>query len=252
MIRVAIMAGGSGTRLAPVSRPDKPKQFHTLLGHRSMLADAVCLAKTAIAPRVDIIAATRHARIIDSMRMSDINLYLEDEPRNTAYTVLTYAQDMPGDDIIVFMPCDHYIPQENHFREAIRQSIILAEEGHIALIGIKPTHPDTGYGYILDRKFEEKPEEARAAELINMGALWNSGILCAKASTLIEDAKIHCPNYLDETATEELSIDHALLQKSQRIEVTPTDMLWSDVGSWAALLKGPVSIHNLLASFPWP
>src|SRR5689334_5090935 len=198
---VVIMAGGGGTRLWPLSRPDRPKPFLPLIDAETLLQHTV----RRIAPLVDemdifCVADRRYGQLIRHS-VPEIGLIVEPAARNTAAAIglATTLIDRPDDEVMVVLPADHWIDDEDAFREVIRVAADrLAAGGFdverpLVTLGVRPTHPSTDYGYLRPdtmhgRKidglrayplqgFEEKPTEVRARELINLpGIAWNAGM----------------------------------------------------------------------------
>lgn len=216
---------------------------------------------------------------------------LEPAPRNTAPAIAMaafYASAVYDEDIMLLvLPADQLIENNAAFTRAIAEAKLLAEKNHLVTFGITPTGPEIGYGYIERGKgdsvnsFIEKPDSATAATYINNGSyLWNSGIFCFKAGVFLRELELHCPemaqlaksaipadwtqatyNYveLEEktfSAIPNISIDHAVMEKSKNIVVVACDIGWNDVGSWSAMsdmvdadgsgnrLVGTIYTHN--------
>jgi mannose-1-phosphate guanylyltransferase len=276
-----IMAGGSGTRFWPLSRKNRPKQFLALAGDEPLLAATVNrLPPLARAKETFIVCGPAHAAAARKMlpKLPEQNFIVEPCARNTAPCVGLAALHVARKDprgVIVMLPADHHIAKPAAFRDAIASSADLAERGSIATIGIKPSRPETGYGYLKIgprlaakgrkgkgaahkvERFVEKPDMVTAARyLADGGYLWNSGIFAFRADVILEeirrampvlgeqldaiDAAFGKPAYrktLQRVFPEcpSISIDYGVMEKSTRIAVVPADFGWSDVGSFAAL-----------------
>lgn len=204
---------------------------------------------------------------------TDKRYILEPEGRNTAAAIAAAALDIQkrhGDDaLMLVLPADHLINNQKAFSLAVDEAVGLAKEDKLVTFGIKPTSPDTGYGYIeADHnkviRFVEKPDLERAKEYVaKRNFYWNSGMFCFKVSLLLDEMRHHCPDILEATIKtinasaggkvlgfptlnlqNELfkevpsnSIDFALLEKSNKVAIVPCDIGWSDVGSWNALTE---------------
>jgi mannose-1-phosphate guanylyltransferase len=284
-----ILSGGSGSRLWPLSRLRRPKQLLPLTGDRSLLqATALRVCDSSLFERPLVVGSARDRGQI-SQQLRDVlpdgfRLILEPVARNTAPAVLLAALAAQADDLLLIVPSDH-VMDAAAFRAAVASAKPLAEEGAFILFGVTASAPNPGYGYILPgsftggaaavRQFLEKPSATEAATLIAAGSLWNSGIVLCRAEVLIEGMKSHAPELYaaveaairGRTAGEEIapragpmrrapfiSLDYALLQKTERLKVVPVDLHWSDVGSWDALyevsreLGGAVAILGPVAT----
>jgi mannose-1-phosphate guanylyltransferase/mannose-1-phosphate guanylyltransferase/mannose-6-phosphate isomerase len=199
-------------------------------------------------------------------------IILEPIGRNTAPAVALAALAATSlDDILLVLPADHVIANVAAFLQAVQQAEALAQQDYLVTFGIVPTHPETGYGYIETgdalpgsegvkriARFVEKPDAARAAEFLKTGRhLWNSGMFVATAATMLAELEAHAPEVLQGvraavagaardgdfirleaaafTATPAISIDYAVMERTQKAAVVPAAIGWSDIGSWAAL-----------------
>jgi mannose-1-phosphate guanylyltransferase len=269
----AILSGGSGTRLWPMSTPEKPKQFLALTSDRSMFQ--LTALRTEDAERFTapiIVANARHADLIEDQLaetgIRDSAIILEPCARNTAPAIALAAIEA-GDAPILVMPSDHVIDDVSAFHAAIAAALPLVEDGWLATFGIAPTGPETGYGYIRKGeplsagvhkvgRFVEKPDRAGAEAMISDGHyLWNGGIFLFRADAFLAALEAHAPDMLvaaraamakarregarihpDDAAfaaSPSDSIDYAVLEKADRVAVVPASMGWSDVGSWDSL-----------------
>jgi mannose-1-phosphate guanylyltransferase len=276
-----IMAGGSGTRFWPLSRKDRPKQFLALAGDEPLLTATVGrLPPLAKAKETFVVCGPKHAAAARKLlpKLPEQNFIVEPCARNTAPCVGLAALHVARKDprgVIVMLPADHHIGKPAAFREALVSAADLAQRGAIATIGIKPSRPETGYGYLKIgprlaargrkgkgaahkvERFVEKPDLVTAARYLSDGGyLWNSGIFAFRADVILEeirrampvlgeqldaiDAAFGKPSYkktLQRIFPEcpSISIDYGVMEKSKRIAVVPADFGWSDVGSFAAL-----------------
>ena len=276
-----IMAGGSGTRFWPLSRKDRPKQFLPLAGDEPLLAATVTrLPPLAKAKETFVVCGPAHAAAARRMlpKLPEQNFIVEPCARNTAPCVGLAALHVARKDprgVIVMLPADHHISRPAAFRDALASAADLAQRGSVATIGIKPSRPETGYGYLKIgprlaargrkgkgaahkvERFVEKPDVVTAARyLADGGYLWNSGIFAFRADVILDeirrampvlgeqldaiDAAFGTPAYKKTLARvfpecPSISIDYGVMEKSKRIAVVPADFGWSDVGSFAAL-----------------
>jgi mannose-1-phosphate guanylyltransferase/mannose-6-phosphate isomerase len=274
-----VMSGGVGSRLWPLSREDNPKQFHALSGETSMLVKTVQrMASRQSGPvSVYLIAAERHVeRVRIDLAGHDLKGgrgIFEPVGRNTAAAVALASQvtmNERGDALVIIVPSDHVIEPVSAFWQTAEQGIAAANAGDIVVFGIKPTGPETGFGYIeagaarndgaLDvTRFVEKPDAATAENYVAAGNFyWNAGIFLFRASTMRSAFAEHAPQIwtdiasaleasetLDEVTLlpigkygniESVSVDYAIIEKSKNIAVVPASFRWNDVGSWQSLL----------------
>lgn len=268
------MAGGAGTRLWPLSREAYPKQFLTLAGEHSLLQQT-WLRIAELADRPPIVVASEAHRFIVSEHLRQVNvtpsaLLLEPSGRNTAPAVAVAALqafEMGLDPLLLVLPSDHLIEDTYQFAEAVKLAADAAEEGKLVTFGVKPTHPETGYGYIKRHlgdgiqaveQFVEKPSFAVAQDYVNSGCyVWNSGIFLFKASAYLAELRKYCPNVLalcyealkqssvdldfirlDRELFKKIpaiSVDYAVMEKTAKAVVLDIDAGWSDIGSWDSL-----------------
>jgi len=273
-----IMAGGQGTRFWPKSRRSRPKQLLNIVGDESMIKKTVNRLIPAI-PKENIYAVINISHFDETKEqtgLSDDNIIVEPMGRNTAPCIglaALYVERKDPEGVMVVLPADHHIEDEDSFLETLLVAKKAAyEKGCLVTLGIKPESPATGFGYIEKgellgnsgtkdlfsvRRFTEKPDLDTAKRFLAEGNfLWNSGIFIWKASTIIEEIKIHLPllhKGLEEirkaigTDREEkiiakvysniegISIDYGVMEKSNITAVIPSDFGWNDVGSWSSL-----------------
>jgi mannose-1-phosphate guanylyltransferase len=272
-VHAVVLAGGSGTRFWPASRRHTPKQLLPLAGR----ADEALIAATVrrieplvpadrvwISTGTSLVAATLAAL----PRVPRSHVIAEPVARNTApcigWASATIARTDP-DAIVMVLPADHFIGNESAFRDALGTAIRAAEEGWLTTIGIVPTRPETGYGYIevgdpiasgvrAVTRFVEKPTRERAEAFVAAGNyLWNGGMFFFRAGVMKAAIAEHLPvlaaglDRIDAAAAagdEErvlaevfptlpsISLDHGIMEKAKRIAVVPGDFGWNDVGSW--------------------
>ncbi|MBP8930722.1 MAG: mannose-1-phosphate guanylyltransferase/mannose-6-phosphate isomerase [Paracoccus sp.] len=276
-ITPVLLAGGSGTRLWPVSRKSFPKQFTPLIGEESLFqASARRLSGPRYgAPLVMTNADFRFivAEQLDQIQIDPEAILIEPAGRNTAPAILAAAllvAERDPDAVLLVAPSDHVVPDAEGFGRAVDLGLSAAEAGRIVTFGITPTRPETGYGYmeaegegagpLVLKRFVEKPKAEDAARMIAQGNyLWNGGIFLFAARTMIEAFKTHAPEYLapvqaalTEARTDlgflrlapepwdrlpDLSIDYAVLEKAKNLSVVRYSGHWSDLGGWDAVWR---------------
>ena len=299
-----LLAGGTGTRLWPMSRGLFPKQFMALVSSESMLAEtAQRLSGDGFNAPIAIVNDDH--RFIAGEQLRDAGtpaeaIVLEPVGRNTApaaaiAALMVIERDPEG--VMLLAPADHVIADRNAFSRAVQTALPAAREGHMVTFGIKPLRAETGYGYIERGeaitgqkgcydfvRFTEKPDSETAGTYLASGRhFWNSGIFLMRAQSLIEEMERHQPAVLKaartalSSATRDLdftrldakafgaspniSIDYAVMEKTDKGVIVPTDMGWSDVGSWAALweiskkdaegnvLRGDVMVRDVTGAY---
>jgi len=280
MLHAVVMAGGSGTRFWPKSRRDRPKQLLRLAGDRTMLQQTV----DRIAPLVDpertlIVTGADQADAVAGQlpALPSSNIVREPCPRDTAACVGLAATIVAGrdpDGTMIVMPADHVISPESAFRATVEAaaSVVDADPTAFVTFGVKPTRPETGYGYIergedlgrangvaLHRvaQFREKPDLATAERFLAEGRFaWNAGIFVWRARAILDALAAHAPNLADalarigrdlgtdrEAATlareypllDKVPIDKAVMEKAGNVRVLEVVYDWNDVGDWRAL-----------------
>ncbi|MDR1021522.1 MAG: mannose-1-phosphate guanylyltransferase/mannose-6-phosphate isomerase [Synergistaceae bacterium] len=261
-----ILAGGSGTRLWPLSREEMPKQFLALCGDSRTLLQRTALRALSFTDRdrVRVVASGKWKALVShqllAVGMNGGFIIEEPEGRNTAPAIALgmaelLASGASPDDIAIVCPSDHLIKSEENFASAVETATGAANAGNIVTFGIKPTGPDTGFGYIKTaragnpwltaREFVEKPDMERAVSFVeSRDYYWNGGIFCFRLSDMQRAFEAHfpegaaivgadrggvVPNFL---AAPKQSIDYAVMEKAANIVCVPLDAGWSDVGSW--------------------
>ena len=258
-----ILAGGSGSRLWPLSRELYPKQLLNIQNTESLLQATFDRLKKCIEPQ-NIISMTgvKHFSNV-KYQLSSIteNPIVLSEPisKNTAPAIILGSKYVmkksKTDPIILVVPSDHMIKDVKGFAETVKEGEKLAKEGKIVTFGIKPTYPETGYGYInsVNNKFVEKPNAELAKKYVEDGNyFWNGGIFMFKASVLLEEAAKCAPeiysklNAFDFSQTDEIpfteydkmpniSIDYAVMEKSDKVSMVVLKSDWNDLGSWKSI-----------------
>lgn len=268
-----VMCGGVGTRLWPASQTARPKQFLRLTGTHTMFQQTMQRVAALATARPIVIGNIQHADAIET-QLADIcveaTVLLEPCVRDSApaiaAAVVAIAQEDP-DAIAVVVASDHYIPDEAAFREAVLAATEAAQLGQIVTLGVRATHASTAYGYIKPASaagalvlpveaFVEKPGPAKAADYLDAGYVWNSGNFIFAVDTMLNEFDRHAPLVADaakrsvrdgerdghvlrlaasfQTAPK-ISLDYAVMEKTDRAAVLPVDFFWSDLGAWNAV-----------------
>lgn len=265
-----IMAGGSGERFWPLSTPERPKQFLDLeRTGRSLLQTTFDRLRPLAGDgeHLFVIAAERYAELVREQlpELPAANLLLEPVPRDTAPAIALAALELEaryGNAVMGLFPADHRVADEDAFRTALRRALWQVEQtGGVLTLGVKPSYPATGYGYIQlgeglkggayrVARFVEKPDENRAVAYLAAGNYyWNSGIFLWHTQTILEELEQFAPTILEPLRAAyqqgrvaevfvqlpKISIDYAVLERTQKAYVIPSEFGWDDLGSWLAL-----------------
>ena len=298
-----ILCGGAGSRLWPVSRELHPKPFIRLADGQSLLQKA-WLRGVALPDVAETITVTNRElffktedeyREVAGIQYKSLanSFILEPFGRNTAPAIAAAALQVAAshgeDALLLVLAADHLISDQAAFAQAVAQAMQLAAQGKLVTFGIQPETPETGYGYIeadgnTVLRFVEKPSLEKAQEYVASGNhLWNSGMFCFSAGTMLREMQLHCPAILAATRTclgqsrliqgkshtqveldpetfshvPDDSIDYAVMEKSKNVAVVPCSIGWSDIGSWSALgdltpadvqgnrIEGEVILHDV-------
>jgi len=273
---ITIMAGGVGSRFWPASTEETPKQFLDILGvGKSLIRLTYERFAKIVPPERILIVTNKKYKALTQHHLPEIperNILCEPSRNNTgpcvAYTALRLQAENP-DAVFVTAPSDHVILKEDAFLEKIETALAFAENNNaIVTLGIEPTRPDTGYGYIevesrsgnLPIKvssFKEKPDRATAVQYLESGNyFWNGGIFIWKAADLLSSFHQNAPDiiailtrdtskfnsedeqdYVDKVYpdTPSISVDYAILEKADNVYTLPADIGWSDLGTWNSL-----------------
>ena len=255
-----IMAGGKGERFWPLSREKHPKQFLKIKGNKELIESTYERIKESFD---DVLIVT--TRILEDRvreRFPNTSIIAEPVGKNTApcAAIATKFAEEHGFDIVALFPADHYIDGIDGFKDNVQNARKMAEEGFISTIGIKPTRPDTGFGYIERgevikegiykvRKFHEKPDRSLAEDYFKSGKFyWNAGMFFWRTDVFFNELKRFAPEIFEpvsrynlseiETIYKEvpsISIDYALLEKTDKTVVVESNFFWEDLGSYIAL-----------------
>ncbi|QIG54277.1 mannose-1-phosphate guanylyltransferase [Altererythrobacter sp. BO-6] len=283
-IHPVILCGGGGTRLWPKSRASHPKPFHRLVGDATLFEQTLDRLQGERFAAPLIVAGEAHVDLIcASMRESPSwELVVEPAARNTAPAIALAAARLDPKAVMVVCPSDHHIADLPEFHAAIARAAELAGSGWLVTLGINPTGPETGFGYIERgaalgegafkvQRFVEKPDLATAERFLESGTFsWNSGIFLFEAGVFLEQLALHRPamaqaarrsvaeggleaNLFHPAAfpfaeIEGESVDYAVMEHAERVAVVPVSMGWSDIGNWQALRDAQVADANGNAS----
>jgi len=263
-----ILAGGVGSRFWPFSRELEPKQFMKVVGDESLLQSSIRRLNGVVGPK-QIYIVTNNIYFyevrsqIASFKIPESNIILEPQGKNTAPAAALCAKLISKIDkeaVLLIMPSDHYIRDVQNFRSALKKAIHCAKKDFLVTVGIKPTAPSTGYGYIkvsvrnkdflLVEKFLEKPRLSDAKKYFkDRSFYWNSGMFVWKASVFLDEVRKYLPGLyanlrLIESVNDiplvwpkisPISIDYGIMEHSRLIALIPANFYWTDLGSWDAL-----------------
>lgn len=274
VIQPVILAGGTGSRLWPLSRELYPKQLINLIGSRSLLQTTLERVNELPDTLPPVVVVGEDHRFLTKTQIQELDLFpeyhllLEPVGRNTAPAICGAAiyvqQYLDENSVLLVLPADHLISATEAFASAVQEAVRLASEGCLTTFGIVPEHPETGYGYICRgdgcrvESFVEKPDIETARQYLAEGNyFWNSGMFAFVPNLLLDELNKFCPTVVekmtesvsrgtrdgifyrfDKEAMEQCpddSIDYALMEKTDKAAVIEADIGWSDIGSWRAL-----------------
>jgi len=258
-----ILSGGVGSRLWPLSRKSKPKQYIPIFNNTSLFQMGVERNKNLADQMMVVGSIDNYLLSRSEFGKANVTNYIEiveAAPRNTAASIAFAAMAVAPDDVLLVTPSDHIIKGEDAYESVVAHAKELAVQGYIVTFGAKPTRPETGYGYIEHDadfnvlSFKEKPSAAVAESFLQAGTfLWNSGMFCFTAATYLEELAKYAPEVLqaarqafeqsadgflplDETMKiPAVSVDYAVMEHSQKIKVVPFSFEWNDLGSFDAI-----------------
>lgn len=274
-LNVVILAGGSGTRLWPLSTPSFPKQFLPLPNGNSMIQETLARVAPLVSPeQIWVVTGRNMAPLVHEHLPELAPGHILGEPggRNSAPAIAWAASTIARQDpegVMIILSADHVIARVETFRQALQLAQQAANEGHLVTLGIKPTTPETGYGYIryaeqigqgfdhqlyTGERFVEKPDRATAQSYLEDGHyVWNSGMFIWQVKTILRELRTHLPEVMrkidqivdamhtshEKAALDEIwptiqsiSIDYGIMEKTSHFAVIPADIGWNDVGNW--------------------
>jgi mannose-1-phosphate guanylyltransferase/mannose-6-phosphate isomerase len=280
-----VLCGGAGARLWPASRGSRPKQFIPLLGNGTTFQSALRrVVGSSLFDRPLVLASNEHRFLLDE-QFADISLtadvVLEPERRDSAAAIAAatvYVARKDPTAVVLTLAADHIVGDEASFRDRVAAAADVARSGYIVTIGIAPTEPATGFGYIKPGRpiddtdafvvdcFVEKPNAALAQDYVEHGYLWNTGNFVFRADVMLEELERFAPQILAAArdaldhaqqdraflrldadtfrAAPSTSIDYAVMERTKRAAVLPVSYPWSDVGSWGALWEASPHDEN--------
>jgi len=282
-----IMAGGTGTRLWPVSRRDRPKQSLKLIGDRTMFEHAVDRIAPLFQPeQIFVVAGSEHVPDLarQAPELPAENFIVEPVGRGTAPAIglgAIHLHKQDPDAVMAVLTADHFIADVGRFRRVLSAAEQVAEEGRLVTLGIEPSSPSTGYGYIqqgetLDQvngfdvfdveRFTEKPDQEAAHRMVESGEYtWNSGMFIWQVERIMDEFEAQMPEFYVKLAEVEASlgtkgynptldrvwpevtkesIDYGVMEDANQVAVIPVDIGWSDVGSWGSLAQLLRGVEN--------
>ncbi|MFT5252872.1 MAG: mannose-1-phosphate guanylyltransferase [Flavobacteriales bacterium] len=258
-----VLTGGVGSRLWPLSRKSRPKQYLDLFDGKSLFEMTV-VRNAALVSKIIVVGNVENShlstQVMDKLD-TDYTSIVEASPRNTAAAIAFAAFASDPDAILIVTPSDHIIEDATHYASAIQEAVSMAAEGYLVTFGIQPSKPETGYGYIEYEgtnvlAFHEKPSAEKAIAFLEQGNyLWNSGLFCFKAGVFLAELQKQEPEvYLQSKKTWDastngildydlsmqipsISVDYAVMERSKNIRVVPSSFGWSDLGSFESIYE---------------
>lgn len=259
-----ILSGGVGSRLWPLSRKSRPKQYLPIFEAQTLF-QKTALRNKAFCDEVIVVGNCDNYKLsrvdLEKAGIQSYSEIVEACPRNTAAAIAFAAFAAEADDILFVTPSDHLISADTLYASAVSRAVQLAEEGFIVTFGLKPTKPETGFGYIEAdgedvKSFREKPDLETANSFLAQGNFfWNSGMFCFKAGVYLEELREFEPEVFraSKEAFENadsgkldfdlsmkipsISVDYAVMERTRKIKVVPSDFEWSDMGSFESIYE---------------
>ncbi|CAM3699814.1 mannose-1-phosphate guanylyltransferase [Elizabethkingia anophelis] len=258
-----VLTGGVGSRLWPLSRKEMPKQYIDLFEGKSLFQQTV-LRNKELCDDVLVVGNIDNSHLsVQALKDLNVNSFTEITeaiPRNTAAAIAFAAFSVDENDILVVTPSDHLIENAIEYKKSIEEAIFLAKSGFIVAFGLKPTKPETGFGYVQIKgneviSFREKPNLETAQEFLEAGNFyWNSGMFCFKAGVFLEELKKFQPDVFEgsKKALEKnnkkipleesmlipsISVDYAVMEKTKKIKAVKAHFKWSDMGSFESVYE---------------
>jgi len=278
MYYALIMAGGIGSRLWPLSRMMRPKQSLKLIGDNTMMEHSVDRIVALFgAEGIYVVTRSEHVPILagQAPELPAANFIVEPEGRGTAPAIglgAIHLHKQDPDAVMAVLTADHYITKTGYFRQVLAAAAKAAQDGHLVTLGITPSSPSTGYGYIQQGepiaevdgmdvfravRFAEKPDQQTANEMVESGAYsWNSGMFIWRVDRILEEFQRQMPEFYEQLMVveaaigtpdyqaaldgvwplvEKETIDYGIMEQAEDVAVIPVDIGWSDVGSWGSI-----------------
>lgn len=263
-----VLTGGVGSRLWPMSRKTKPKQYLNLVEGKSLFQQTILRNKN-ITDEVMVVGNVDNYELsrisLEDLEIKNYREIIEATPRNTAAAIAFAAMDFEEEDILLVTPSDHLIEDTELYNQAVHQAIELAKKDAIVTFGLQPTKPETGYGYIQIQDnevlgFREKPDENTTKEFIKAGNFyWNSGMFCFKAGIFLEELKKYESEVFEQSQLAfnkrdgyflplkeslkipSISVDYAVMERTKKLQAVIGEFRWSDMGSFESVYEYLIS-----------
>ncbi|MCC8358470.1 mannose-1-phosphate guanylyltransferase [Salinimicrobium sediminilitoris] len=258
-----LLTGGVGSRLWPLSRQSRPKQYLNIFSESKSLFEMAVERNAGFVDQIIVVGNQGNRQLseecLQKLGVSEYIDIVEATPRNTAPAIAFAAFAAKPEDILLVTPADHIIQEGPEYSTAVQKAIDLAGQDSIVTFGIQPSRPETGYGYIEHTgedvlSFREKPAASTAEDFLSKGNfLWNSGMFCFKAGIFLNELKQFQPEVYENSLTAwgnsndgrleletslkipSISVDYAVMENSDKIKVVPSSFEWSDMGSFEAI-----------------
>lgn len=263
-LRNIILSGGIGSRLWPLSRKSRPKQYLPIFDGQTLFQKTIERNREFCDQVVIVGNCDNYLLSRQDLELSGLNEFteiIEACPRNTAAAIAFAAFDAKAEDILFVTPSDHLISSDSNYTASVKRAIQLAHEGYLVTFGLKPTKPETGFGYIeaageAVKSFREKPDLQTADGFLKQGNFyWNSGMFCFKAGVYLEELLMFEPEvfHASQRAYEHavsgkldldlsmlipsISVDYAVMERTRKIKVVLSGFHWSDMGSFESIYE---------------